>query len=277
LNLITRTHEELDLTDQDSVNKFFVQEKPEYVIIAAAKVGGIKANTDFPADFLYENLMIQTNLIHAAYKAGVKKLLFLGSSCIYPRDCEQPMKESSLLSGKLEPTNEAYAIAKIAGIKLCENYNQQYGTNFIPVMPCNIYGPKDNYDLNSSHVVPALIRKFHEAKSSSAKAVEIWGTGKALREFLYVDDLADALYFIMENYEEKEFINVGTGKELSIAELAETVKEVVGFEGEMQYDSSKPDGMPRRLLDLSKLEKLGWKANTSLRDGLTKTYQRYLK
>jgi GDP-L-fucose synthase len=275
-NIITRTHQELDLLRQADVERFFQEERPEYVIVSAARVGGIKANSEFPADFLYENLMIASNVIHAAYESGVKKLLYLGSSCIYPRSCPQPMKESNLLTGPLEPTNEGYAVAKIAGMKLCEKYASQYGARFISAMPTNIYGPRDNYDPDSSHVISALIRKFHEAKASGSPYVEVWGTGAALREFLYCEDLADALYEIMLRYEDKEFINVGSGHEVSIRELAVQVKCAVGYEGEIRFDVSKPDGMPRKLLDLSKLEAMGWRARTSLSDGLAKTYAHYV-
>ncbi len=283
-DLITRSHKELDLTRQADVEAFFRSERPEYVFLAAAKVGGILANNTYPAEFIYENLMIQGNVIHESYRARVKKLLFLGSSCIYPRDCPQPMREEYLLSGKLEPTNESYAIAKIAGIKMCQSYNRQYGTKFVSVMPTNLYGPGDNFDLQTSHALPALIRKFHEAKGrderqvtsdKSRGVVSIWGTGKPRREFLYVDDLADACLFIMNNYDEGEIINIGVGKDISIRELAELIKEIVGFEGSIQYDPSKPDGTPRKLLDVSKLESLGWRSKTSLREGIEKTYEWY--
>ena len=283
-DLITRSHKELDLTRQADVEAFFRSERPGYVFLAAARVGGILANNTYPAEFIYENLMIQGNVIHESYRARVKKLLFLGSSCIYPRDCPQPMREEYLLSGKLEPTNEPYAIAKIAGIKMCQSYNRQYGTKFVSVMPTNLYGPGDNFDLQTSHALPALIRKFHEAKGRDERqvtsdktrgVVSIWGTGKPRREFLYVDDLADACLFIMNNYDEGEIINIGVGKDISIGELAELIKEIVGFEGSIQYDPSKPDGTPRKLLDVSKLESLGWRSKTSLREGIEKTYEWY--
>jgi GDP-L-fucose synthase len=276
-NLILKSHEELDLVDQKAVEDFFRNEKPEYVFLAAAKVGGIKANSNFPADFIYINLMIQNNVIHSSYKYGVKKLLFLGSSCIYPKICPQPMKEEYLLSGYLEKTNEAYAIAKIAGLKMCQFYNKQYGTNFISVMPTNLYGPNDNFDLENSHVLPALIRKFHEAKIYNRPYVVIWGSGKPLREFLYVDDLADACVYLMEKYNDNQFINIGTGKEISIKELAYLVKEIVGYKGKLRFDTSKPDGTPRKLLDVSRLKKLGWSYRIKLKDGIAKTYDWYLK
>ena len=276
-NLILKNRKELDLRDQASVNNFFEKERPEYVFLAAAKVGGINANNIYRAEFLYDNLIIETNIIHAAYLHGVKKLLFLGSSCIYPKLAQQPLKEEYLLTGLLEPTNEPYAIAKISGIKLCEAYRDQYDCNFISVMPTNLYGPGDNYDLQNSHVLPALIRKFHEAKVSKTKAVEIWGSGSPLREFMYVDDLADACYFLMENYNDKLFINSGTGEEVSIKQLALLVKEIVGFEGELNFDTTKPDGTPRKLMDSSRLHNLGWRHQTSLKDGLKLTYQRFLQ
>jgi GDP-L-fucose synthase len=274
-NLITRTSKELDLRLQADVNSFFEQERPDYVFLAAAKVGGILANNTYPAEFLYDNLMIQSNIIHYAYVCGVKKLLFLGSSCIYPRLSPQPMKEEYLLDGKLEPTNEAYAIAKIAGIKMCQSYNRQYGTNFISVMPTNLYGPNDNFDLGTSHALPALLRKFHEAKMNKEPFVKIWGTGSPRREFLYIDELADACVFLMQNYDEDDIINVGTGEDISIRELALLIKEIAGYEGELKFDTSKPDGTPRKLLDVSKLLDLGWEAKTGLRGGITKTYQWY--
>ncbi len=279
-NLIFRTHKELDLTNQQAVNEFFKQEKPEYVFLAAAKVGGILANSTYPAEFIYENLMIESNIIHAAYKYGVKKLLFLGSSCIYPKLAPQPLKEEYLLTGPLEETNEAYAIAKIAGIRLCKHYNQQYGTNFISVMPTNLYGPNDNFDLETSHVMPALVRKFHEAKVNNEPEVVVWGTGKPLREFMHVDDMADACVFLMENYdfsEVGEFVNIGAGKDITISELVGLIKEVVGFEGKIKYDTSKPDGTPRKLMDVSRLNGLGWKARISLKDGIKETYEWYIK
>ena len=277
-NLLFRTHKELDLTNQQEVNEFFEHEKPEYVFLAAAKVGGILANRTYPAEFIYENLMIESNIIHAAYKYGVKKLLFLGSSCIYPKLASQPLKEEYLLTGSLEETNEAYAIAKIAGIRLCKHYNHQYGTNFISVMPTNLYGPNDNFDLETSHVMPALIRKFHEAKVNNEPEVVVWGTGKPLREFMHVDDMADACVFLMENYdfsEAGEFVNIGAGKDITISELVELIKEVVGFEGKIKYNTSKPDGTPRKLMDVSRLNGLGWKARISLKDGIKETYEWY--
>lgn len=277
-NLIFRTHGELDLTNQQAVNEFFEREKPEYVFLAAAKVGGILANNTYPAEFIYENLMIEANIIHASYRNGVKKLLFLGSSCIYPKLAPQPLKEEYLLTGPLEETNEAYAIAKIAGIRLCKHYNQQYGTNFISVMPTNLYGPNDNFDLETSHVMPALIRKFHEAKVKNEPEVVIWGTGKPLREFMHVDDMADACVYLMEKYNTGdigEFVNIGVGKDITIGELSEVIKEIVGFEGTIRKDLSKPDGTPQKLLDVAKLSSLGWKAKISLRDGIEQTYEWY--
>jgi GDP-L-fucose synthase len=276
-NLATKTHRELDLVNQADVSRFFEKDRPEYVFLAAAKVGGILANNTYPAEFIYENLSIQTNVIHASYKARVKKLLFLGSSCIYPRECPQPMREEYLLTGKLEPTNEPYAIAKIAGIRMCQSYNRQYGTKFVSVMPTNVYGPGDNFDLETSHALPALIRKFHDAKKSDEKTVTIWGTGTPRREFLHVDDLADACLFVMNHYDESEIINIGVGKEISIRELGEVIKEIVGFRGEIRYDISKPDGTPRKLLDVSRLESLGWRSRISLREGIERTYQWYVK
>lgn len=326
--LLTRSHRDLDLTSQVEVEAFFEREKPEYVFLAAAKVGGILANSTFPAEFIYQNLLIQSSMIHASYKAGVRKLLFLGSSCIYPRDCPQPIKEEYLLTGMLEPTNEPYAIAKIAGIKMCQAYNRQYGTRFISVMPTNLYGPGDNFDLETSHVLPALIRKFHEGKvrranplevggwrleakakdmgeevasnlkrsdpptakrepqtSSGAKRnapqssnrdfVTIWGTGNPRREFLHVDDLAEACLFLMKNYEGDEIINIGVGKDISIRELSEMIRTIVGFDGEIQFDSSKPDGTSQKLLDVGKLDALGWKSRISLREGIRMTYEWY--
>jgi GDP-L-fucose synthase len=267
-NLVLRTSKELDLRDQQAVKTFFESEKPAYVFLAAAKVGGIVANNTFRGEFLYDNLMIQNNIIHHSYVNGVKKLLFLGSSCIYPKLAPQPLKEEYLLSGYLEPTNEPYAVAKIAGIKMCENYRTQYGCNFISAMPTNLYGPNDNYDLNNSHVIPALIRKFYQAKTNGEATVEVWGSGKPLREFMHVDDLADASMFLMEHYNGLEFINVGTGTDLSIKDLATLVKETVGFTGEIVFNTSKPDGTPRKLMDVSRLTSLGWKAKISLKDGL---------
>jgi len=275
--LIERSSSELDLRNQQSVNDFFANEKPEYVFLAAAKVGGIVANNTYRAEFLYDNLMIEANIIEAAHKNGVKKLLFLGSSCIYPRMAPQPLKEEHLLTGLLEHTNEPYAVAKITGIKLCEAYHDQYGCNFIAAMPTNLYGPGDNYHLQNSHVIPALIRKFHEAKQSGSSFVEIWGTGSPLREFMYADDLADACVFLMENYNEKLFINIGTGEEVTIKELAQLVKETVGFSGEIRFDTGKPDGTPRKLMDSSRLHTLGWKHTTSLKEGLKKTYPLFLQ
>jgi GDP-L-fucose synthase len=272
-NLILKTRDELDLLNQDEVQNFFIKENPEYVIDAAAKVGGIKANSEHQADFLFENLQIQNNIIWGAFKNNVKKLMFLGSSCIYPRECPQPMKEEYLLTGKLEPTNEGYAIAKISGMKLCEKIYEQYGRTFISCMPTNLYGENDNFDINNSHVISALIRRIHEAKMSNDKTVSIWGTGNALREFLYVDDLAEAVFVMMDKYEDKQFLNVGTGTELKIKDLAYLIKEVVGFGGELFFDTTKPDGMPRKLLDISKISKLGWKPKISLKEGLEKTYK----
>jgi GDP-L-fucose synthase len=277
-NLVTRTHAELDLTNQAAVERFFSQEKPDYIFLAAAKVGGIHANNTCRADFIYNNLMIEANIIHNAWQSGVHRLLFLGSSCIYPRDCPQPIKEEYLLTGPLEYTNEPYAVAKISGIKLCESYNRQYGTQYVAVMPTNLYGPNDNYDLNNSHVLPALIRKAHDAKSRSDAEFIVWGTGKPMREFLYVDDLADACIFIME----REFIrdglfNVGTGQDVTIQELAQTVMEVVGIKRDMVFDASKPDGTPRKLLNVERMREMGWQARTSLRDGITKTYADFLR
>lgn len=275
-NIIGRTHKELDLCNQEEVRRFFEKEKPEYVFLAAAKVGGINANNTYPADFIYENLIIECNVIKACYDFDVKKLMFLGSSCIYPKNCPQPMKEEYLLSGYLEATNEAYAIAKIAGLKMCQYYNKQYGTNFISVMPTNLYGPNDNYDLENSHVLPALLRKFHEAKINNMPQVEIWGTGTPLREFLHVDDMADACVFLMKEYKGNEYFNVGTGKELTINELAEMIKRIVGYEGKIIFDTSKPDGTPRKLLDVNKLNCLGWKHKIELEDGIRSTYKEYV-
>ena len=276
-NLVCKAHNEVDLMRQEEVEQFFDQERPEYVFLAAAKVGGILANSTYPADFIYNNLVIETNVIHASYLFNVKKLLFLGSSCIYPKDCPQPMKEEYLLSGYLEPTNEPYAIAKIAGIKMCQYYNRQYDTHFISVMPTNLYGPNDNFDLETSHVLPALIKKFHEAKAKDRKEVEIWGTGKPRREFLHVDDLSDACVYLMNHYDESDFINIGTGKDSSIRELAEIVAKVVGFEGNFRCDTSKPDGTPQKLLDVSRLKGLGWSPRISLKDGIKQTYEWCLK
>lgn len=278
-NIVTRTHAEVDLTEQRAANEFFEKEKPEYVFLAAAKVGGIHANNTYRADFIYQNLMIEANIIHAAYQHGVKKLLFLGSSCIYPVHAPQPMKEEYLLSGQLEPTNEAYAIAKIVGVKMCAAYNRQYGTNFLSVMPTNVYGPGDNYNLETSHVVPALIRKAHEAKVRGEPSLVVWGTGTPRREFLYSDDLADACLFLMHNYNAAdvgEFVNIGVGEDLSVQELAQLVAEVVGFSGTLVFDPDMPDGAPQKLLDISRLSALGWKARTSLREGLRLAYQDFL-
>ncbi|MEL6763046.1 MAG: GDP-L-fucose synthase [Cyanobacteria bacterium J06607_6] len=276
-NLIVRSSRELDLRQQQAVEDFFATEKPEYVFLAAAKVGGIQANNIYRGEFLYDNLMIESNIIHSAYRHQVQKLLFLGSSCIYPKLCAQPMREDYLLTGALEPTNEPYAIAKIAGLKLCENYCRQYGVNFISAMPTNLYGVNDNFDLNNSHVLPALMRKFHEAKVSQASTVTVWGTGEPLREFLYVDDLADALIYLMKTYNDVDFVNVGTGQEISIKELALTIQAVVGFEGELVFDTSKPNGTPRKLLDVAGLNSLGWQAQTDLKTGIEKTYAWYLE
>lgn len=272
-NIVFRTSSELDLRNQQAVNKFFEEERPQYVFLAAAKVGGIQANNIYRADFLYENLMIEANIIHAAYVNRVEKLLFLGSSCIYPKMAPQPLKEEYLLTDELEPTNEPYAIAKIAGIKLCESYRKQYGCNFISAMPTNLYGPNDNYDLNNSHVLPALLRKFHTAKSKGEKEVTVWGSGKPMREFLYVDDLAEACLFLMREYDGEEWMNVGTGKDVTIGELAQTIKKITGFEGELVFDSSKPDGTPRKLMDVSRLEKAGWKYKVELEDGIRRVYE----
>ncbi len=275
-NIITATSTQLDLRDQNQVNRFFAAEKPDYVFFAAAKVGGIAANNNYRANFIYDNLMMQTNVIHAAHVCKVKKLLFLGSSCIYPKLAPQPLKEEYLLTGLLEYTNEPYAIAKIAGIKMCEAYREQYGCNFISVMPTNMYGFNDNYDLHSSHVLPALLRKIHEAKITDSKYVEIWGSGKPYREFMYVDDCAEACLFLMQNYDGKELINVGTGKDQTIAELALMIKEVVGFKGQFTFNTTMPDGTPRKMLDVSKLNRLGWRASTPLTEGIKKTYENFL-
>lgn len=276
-NLLSRTHKELDLIHQETVNQFFANERPDYVFLAAAKVGGIHANNTYRGEFIYENIMVQSNVIEAARRFGVKRLLFLGSSCIYPRHCPQPMKEEHLLSGSLEHTNEPYAVAKIAGIKLCEAYNSQYGTDFASVMPTNLYGPHDNFDLETSHVLPALIRKIHEAKIANAKSVMVWGSGKPLREFLHVDDMASACLFVMNKTGYKEMVNIGSGDEVSIRELAEIIGEVIGFGGEIVYDSSKPDGTPRKLLDTSRLNDLGWKANIKLKEGIRDAYQWFVR
>jgi GDP-L-fucose synthase len=275
-NIITRTSSELDLRVQEPVNEFFEMERPDYVFLAAAKVGGIMANNFYRADFLYENLMIQSNVIHSAYATSVSKLMFLGSSCIYPKLAPQPMKEEYLLTGLLEHTNEPYAIAKIAGIKMCDAYRAQYGCNFISVMPTNLYGPNDNYDLQNAHVLPTLIRKFHEAKQNGNPAVTIWGTGTPMREFLHADDLASACVFLMENYNEPELINAGSGEEHSIAELAQLVSETIGFTGSIHFDHSKPDGTPRKLMDSSRLRSMGFKSETELKAGLKLAYQDFL-
>lgn len=276
-NIVYRTHEELDLTNQANVQAFFKEEQPEYVILAAAKVGGIHANNTYPADFIYDNLMIQNNVIKAAHDYKVKKLLFLGSTCIYPKMAPQPIREEYLLTGALEETNEAYAVAKIAGLEMCKFFKRQYGDNFISCMPTNLYGSNDNFDLQSSHVLPALIRKFHEAKVNGRDTVEVWGTGTPLREFIYVDDMADACVFLMENYDGEQHVNIGTGEEVSIRELAETVKEVVGFEGELVFNTDMPDGTPRKLTTVDKLHRLGWKHKTSLNGGIKLAYEWFLE
>ena len=276
-NIVVRTSKELDLRDQQAVKEFFETEKPEYVFLAAAKVGGIMANNVYRADFIYENLAIQNNVIHYSHEYDVKKLMFLGSSCIYPKMAPQPLKEDYLLTGTLEPTNEPYAIAKIAGIKMVESYRMQYDDNYISVMPTNLYGINDNYHPENSHVLPALIRKFHEAKVNNSPTVNIWGSGKPLREFMFADDLADACVFLMENYNDLQFVNIGVGEDISIRELAELIKEVVGFQGELDFDSSKPDGTPRKLMDVSKLTSLGWKAKTNLKEGIKLAYEDFLK
>lgn len=276
-NIIVRTRKELDLLDQTAVEKFFQKEKPEYVFMAAAKVGGIMANKTKKAEFIYDNLQVQNNIIYNAWKYKTKKLLFLGSSCIYPKHSPQPMKEEYLLTGKLEETNDAYAIAKIAGIVMCQSFNQQYGTNFISVMPTNLYGPNDNFDLKTSHVLPAMIRKFHEAKKTNEKTVTMWGTGNAYREFLHVKDLADACVYLMEHYNDSEIINVGSGKDVTIKQLAEIIREIVGYKGKIIWDKSKPDGTPRKLLYIQKLKKLGWKPKMPLNTGIQDTYKWFLK
>jgi GDP-L-fucose synthase len=276
-NLLLKTRSELDVTDQAAVRAFFESERPDHVVLAAAKVGGILANSTYPADFIYQNLAIEVNIIHEAWRAGVQKLLFLGSSCIYPKLAPQPLKEEYLLISSLEATNEAYAIAKIAGLKMCEFYNRQYGARFISVMPTNLYGPGDNFDLNTSHVLPAMIRKFHEAKTRGDDAVTLWGTGTPRREFLHVDDLADACVFLLERYDDPGFLNIGCGEDVTIRELAELVRSVVGFTGDILWDSTKPDGTPQKLLDVSKLKALGWSASTSLETGVLNTYRWYLE
>jgi GDP-L-fucose synthase len=274
-NFIFKTSTELDLKDTQEVNSFLMSEKPDYVFLAAAKVGGIVANNTYRADFLYENLQIQNNVIHGSYLAGVKKLMFLGSSCIYPKLAPQPLREDYLLTGVLEPTNEPYAIAKIAGIKMCEAYREQYGCNFISVMPTNLYGPNDNYDLENSHVLPAMIRKFHEAKMLNKSSVELWGTGTPMREFLHADDLAAACVYLMQTYNEASLVNIGTGEDVTIKALAEQIQKVVGFEGNIDWNTQKPDGTPRKLMDVSKLHNLGWKHKIALTDGLKTVYQEY--
>ncbi len=272
-NLVFRTSAEVDLRNQLAVNAFFEEEKPDYLVLAAAKVGGIMANNTYRAEFLYDNLMIEANIIHAAYQAGVKKLLFLGSSCIYPKMAPQPLQEESLLSGFLEATNEPYAIAKIAGIKLCEAYRSQYGANFISAMPTNLYGPNDNFDLEKSHVLPALLRKFHEAKKAGSSSVEVWGSGTPMREFLHVDDLADACYFLMQEYNGAQFVNIGCGEDIAIKELAEMIADIVGFQGEIKWNTSKPDGTPRKLMDVSKMKDMGWSAKIGLAEGIKAVYE----
>lgn len=274
-NLVTRTHGELDLTDQQAAKVFFQNESPDYVFLAAARVGGILANRDYPADFIYQNLMIESNVIEASYKFGVKKLLFLGSSCIYPKFAKQPMKEEYLLTGELESTNEPYSVAKIAGIKLCQSFNRQYGTNFITVMPTNLYGIEDNFDLETSHVIAGMIRKFHEAKESGSPSVILWGDGTPRREFLFADDLADACVFLMNNYNETEPINVGVGEDLTVKELAELIQDIVDYKGEIEWDTSKPNGTPRKLLDISRVTNLGWKPSHAIREGINITYHWY--
>lgn len=276
-NLLLRSRAELDLTDQQAVRGYFACQKPDHIIIAAARVGGIHANNTYRAEFIYQNLMIEANIVHEAWNAGVKRLLFLGSSCIYPRDCPQPIREEYLLSGPLEQTNEPYAIAKIAGIKLCENYNRQYGTQYVSAMPTNLFGPNDNYDLNSSHVVPALIRKAHEAKIAGNRPIVVWGSGNPRREFMYVDDMADACIFLMEKGVTDGLFNIGVGHDMTIRQLAESVKDAVGFSGELIFDSSKPDGTPRKLLDVSKMSDLGWQARVEIRDALSRSYQDFLE
>ena len=276
-NIIVRTSRELDLRNQQAVADFFAAEKPDYVFLAAAKVGGIMANNIYRADFLYENLQIQNNVIHSAHVEGVEKLMFLGSSCIYPKLAPQPLQEDSLLTGPLEYTNEPYAIAKIAGIKMCESYRKQYGRNYISVMPTNLYGPNDNYDLNNSHVLPAMIRKFHEAKVDNKPFVELWGTGSPLREFLHADDLADACVYLMKNYDGEQFVNIGVGEDITIKNLAELIKSTVGYEGELRWNTDKPDGTPRKLMDVSKLHSMGWKHRYGLEEGIRITYQDFLQ
>ncbi len=275
-NIILAEHSELNLIDQKSTNSFIASKKPDYIFLAAAKVGGIMANNTYPADFIYDNLMIESNIIKASYKNNVKKLLFLGSSCIYPKFAEQPIKESSLLTGELEPTNEPYALAKILGIKMCQSFNRQYGTQYISVMPTNLYGINDNFDLQNSHVLPAMIRKFHEAKINNKESVELWGSGSPFREFLFADDLADACIFLMNNYNDSEIINIGTGIDITIKDLAEMIKGIVGYKGRIRWDNSKPDGTPKKLLDVSKVHELGWRHKVSLEVGISRTYNWYL-
>lgn len=275
-HLLIKSHKELDLLKQLEVKNFFRNQRPQYVILAAAKVGGIHANISYPAEFIYENIVIQTNVIHASYLYKVKKLLFFGSACSYPRNCPQPMKEKYLLSGYLEPTNEFYAIAKITGMKMCEAYNRQYGTNFICVIPTNVYGPNDNFDPYDSHVIPSLLRKFHKAKINNLSSVEVWGSGNPRREFIYVDDVAEACIFLMNKYDSSEIINIGVGEDISIKELAYLIKRIVGYRGRIIFDKSKPDGVPQKLLDTSKLNSLGWKPKVSLREGIIKTYEWYI-
>ncbi len=276
-NIIYKSHNELDLTDQAATELFFRNEKPEYVFLAAAKVGGIHANNSYPADFIMENMLIACNIIKSSFKNNVKKLLFLGSSCIYPKLCPQPIKEEYLLTGELEPTNEAYALAKISGIKMCQSHNKQYGTRFISAMPASLYGVNDRFDINNSHVIPSMIIKFHEAKLNNKPYVELWGTGSPLREFLYVDDMADACLYLMQNYEGNEFVNIGSGQEISIRELAETIKRVTEYNGELVFDTTKPDGTPRRVLDNNKIHKTGWRPQIDMEEGLRREYEYYLK
>jgi len=276
-DIVTRTSGELDLRSAEATSAFFAEENPEYVFLAAAKVGGIVANNTYRADFLYENLMIQNNVIHSAYKYDVQKLMFLGSSCIYPKMAPQPLKEEYLLTGPLEPTNEPYAIAKIAGIKMCDAYRAQYGCNFISVMPTNLYGPNDNYDLKNSHVLPALLRKFHEAKEKQSQEVVIWGTGSPLREFLHADDMADACFYLMQHYNEEGLVNIGIGEDISIKDLALLIKDIVGYEGKLVFDATKPDGTPRKLMDVTKLNNLGWKATIKLENGIRNVYEQLMK
>jgi len=272
-NIVSRRSSELDLRNQAAVAAFFEEEKPKYVVLAAAKVGGIQANNIYRAEFLYDNLMIESNIIHQAYVHGVEKLLFLGSSCIYPKLATQPLKEEYLLTNTLEPTNEPYAIAKIAGIKMCEAYRDQYGCNFISAMPTNLYGPNDNYDLNNSHVLPALLRKFHSAKVDASESVEVWGSGSPMREFLHVDDLAEACVYLLKNYNDKQFVNIGTGTDVTIKQLAEMIKEIVGFQGDLIWNTEKPDGTPRKLMDVSKMHQMGWKHKIDLREGIQRVYE----